>query len=145
MPKVYLVGSLRNATIPSIGAEMRKLGFEVFDDWYGAGPEADDYWQKYEQARGRPYWQALYGEAAKTIFNFDKKHIDESDIGVLVLPAGKSGHLELGYMIGQGKPTYVLFDDEPERWDVMYQFATKVCFSRGELYDALHRGVQLER
>ena len=46
------------------------------------------------------------------------------DIAVLVLPAGKSGHLELGYMIGSGKRGYILFDDDVEdcRWDVMYQF-----------------------
>jgi nucleoside 2-deoxyribosyltransferase len=49
------------------------------------------------------------------------------------MPAGKSAHLELGYMIGRGKPCFVLFDEEPERWDVMYQFATAVCFSYEEL------------
>jgi len=49
------------------------------------------------------------------------------------MPAGKSGHMELGYMIGQGKPCFVYFDKEPERWDVMYQFAKEVCFSMEEL------------
>jgi hypothetical protein len=54
------------------------------------------------------------------------------------MPAGRSGHLELGYMKGRGKKTYVLFDKEPERWDVMYRFADAVCFSNDELIKALH-------
>jgi nucleoside 2-deoxyribosyltransferase len=54
------------------------------------------------------------------------------------MPAGKSGHLELGYVSGKGKPTYVLFDHEPERWDVMYQFATGgVFFSLESLLEGL--------
>lgn len=134
MSKIYLIGSLRNPVIPALGVTLRALGHEVFDDWFGAGHEADDKWQEYEQVRGRHYSEALYGYAAQTIFNFDKTHLDHSDTGILVLPAGKSGHLELGYLAGQGKRTYIYFPDgEPERWDVMYQFATGVAFSEDEL------------
>lgn len=136
-PKVYLIGSLRNAAIPVLGARLRRLGFEVFDDWHGSGPEADDYWQKYEQTRGRPYSQALYGYAATTIFEFDQTHLDDCDIAVLIAPAGKSGHMELGYVAGHGKRTYVFMEGEPERWDVMYRMATKVCFSYRELISEL--------
>ena len=49
------------------------------------------------------------------------------------MPAGRSGHLELGYIIGLGKRGYILFDVEPERYDVMYQFAQGVAFSLDEL------------
>ena len=55
----------------------------------------------------------------------------------MVMPAGKSGHLELGYMLGQGKKGYILFDKEPDRWDVMYQFATGVFFNKEELINEL--------
>ena len=83
--------------------------------------------------------EALQGLAAQHIFAFDKRHIDRSDVGVLVLPAGKSGHLELGYMLGQGKQGYVLVDKDPERIDVMYQFATGICYSVEELISQLGR------
>ena len=53
------------------------------------------------------------------------------------MPAGKSGHMELCYMRGQGKPCYVLFDKEPERVDIMYQFATDVFFDVAKLGDHL--------
>lgn len=135
--RIYLIGSLRNPEIPRIGNYLREIGFNVFDDWFAGGKIADDEWQAYETVRGRPYDVALRGYAARHVFEFDLHHINSSDIGVLVLPAGKSGHLELGYMIGQGKPGYVLFDKEPERWDVMYNFATDVFFDLKELGRAL--------
>lgn len=135
--KVYLIGSLRNPRIPLVGNALRELSIEAFDDWFGGGPEADDKWQEYEQLRGRHYREALYGEAAQNIYQFDKRHLDACNAGVLIAPAGKSGHLELGYLSGQGKRTYVLFDGEPERWDVMYQFCDNVFFGLEELINEL--------
>lgn len=101
------------------------------------GPDADEFWRKYEKIRGSTYKQALNNYAGKHIFEFDKYHVNRANIGVLYMPAGKSGHLELGVMIGQGKSGFVLFDEEPERWDVMYQFADTVCFSFDELKEEL--------
>jgi len=138
MANIYLIGSLRNAKINEIAARLREAGHEVFDDWFAAGPEADDYWQKYEIAKGNNYKQGLAGYAAKHVYEFDKYHLDRNDIAILALPAGKSGHLELGYMIGKGKPGYILFDETmPDRWDVMYQFATGVFFTIADLIDEL--------
>lgn len=137
MTKVYLIGSLRNPRIPDVASFLRKSGYEVFDDWFAAGPEADDCWRNYEKERGRSYKEALSGYAARHVFGFDKHHLDTADAAVLVAPAGRSAHLELGYMAGKGRPTFVYFEEEPERWDVMYQFVTGVCFSVEELIDSL--------
>ncbi len=129
MIRVYLIGSLRNReVVQAIAAELRSAGYEVFDDWLAPGPEADDKWKEYEEARGHTYEEALQGWAATQVFEFDHYHIHRSDIGILVMPCGKSGHLELGYMLGIGKRAYVLMD-KPDRWDVMYQFATNVFFT----------------
>jgi hypothetical protein len=137
--KVYLIGSLRNPHVPDVAAELRTHGFDVFDDWYAAGPEADDYWQRYEQARGHNYAQALAGKAAQNVYAFDKRNLDDSDAAVLLLPAGKSGHLELGYMLGRGKPGYILLAGDPDRFDVMYNFATGVHYKVGELAEDLKK------
>jgi hypothetical protein len=120
---IYLVGSLRNPRVPEIAEELRAMGHKVFDDWYGAGDEADDKWQQYENGRKRNYRDALAGEAAQHIFKFDLRLITASDAVILVLPAGKSGHLEFGYARGIGKAAVILLDGEPERFDVMYNFA----------------------
>jgi hypothetical protein len=133
---VYVIGSLRNPQVPLIGNALRGKGWDVFDDWYGAGPEADDKWKEYEQLRGRTYKEALSGWAANQVFEFDRRHLERCERTVLVYPAGRSGHLEFGYAMGRGKRGFVLIDD-PERWDVMTLFATvnggKPVFSLEEL------------
>ena len=122
---IYLIGSLRNPKVPEIAKRLRQEGIEVFAEWFAAGPEADDYWKAYEQSQGYSYIEALSRPAAKNVFAFDRTNLDRSSTVVLVLPAGRSGHLELGYGIGSGKPGYILLDD-PDRWDVMYQFASGI-------------------
>ena len=139
MKSLYVIGSLKNENIPIIGNEFREMGFYVFDDWYSPGPEADDFWRNHQNIKKLTYGQALKGYAAKHIFEFDKSHLDRCDIAVLIMPAGKSCHLELGYMVGKGKKCYVLFDKEPDRWDIMYGFATDVFFSLDELKKELEQ------
>lgn len=133
---IYLIGSLRNHNIPFIARDLRGAGFEVFDDWFAAGPKADDCWQEYEKQRGHSFKEALAGKAATHVFGYDHEWLNQASAGILVMPAGKSAHLELGYLIGQGKPGYILMDKEPERYDVMYRFAT-VVFSMEELLQSL--------
>ena len=137
MSVIYLIGSLRNSKIPEIGDVLRKSGHDVFDEWISAGPEADDYFQKYHQERGLNYKQALQSYAAKHIFDFDYFHLLRADVAVMVLPAGRSAHLEFGFMIGQGKKGYILLDKEPERYDLMYNFATDIFFDIKDLNAAL--------
>ena len=134
---LYLIGSLRNPEVPKIGNYLRTKGIDIFDDWHSAGERADDAFHEYEKARGRTYKESLKSYAASHIFEFDKRHLDRSDGAILVLPAGKSGHLELGYIIGCGKPGYILLDGEPERIDQMHQFATELFYNKEELGEYL--------
>lgn len=48
-------------------------------------------------------------------FKFDKDALDWCDTCVLVLPCGRSAHLEAGYAAGKGK--LVLFYLHPERFE----------------------------
>lgn len=138
MANIYLIASLRNEAVPALANKIEaETGHIVFDSWFSPGPEADDYWRKYEKARGRTYEQALDHYAATHVFEFDKSHIDRCDAGVLLLPAGKSCHLELGYILGSGKPGFIYFPEEPERWDVMYKFSSKLLFSEESLMETL--------
>jgi nucleoside 2-deoxyribosyltransferase len=137
MKSVYIIGSLRNQEVPVLAEYLRARNFDAFDSWYSAGPRADDHWQEHEEFMGHDFVQALDGYAARNVFAFDKRNLDRCDAAVLVLPAGKSGHLELGYFIGTGKPGFILLDGEPDRFDVMYRFATQVCRDTDELVEAL--------
>lgn len=138
--QIYLIGSLRNSTIIPLGNALRKEGFSIFEDWISAGEHADDAWRDYEKAKGHSYKEALAGKAAKNVFQFDKRNLDESEAAVLVMPAGKSAHLELGYMAGKGKKTFYYMEEEPERFDVMLQFCDGVCFGYDDLVKELKNG-----
>lgn len=141
---VYLTGSLRNPRVSDIAAQIRAAGFECFDDWFAAGPHADDAWRDYEKARGHRLPEALQGEAARHVFEFDFLHLQRANVIVLVCPAGKSSCLELGWALGQGKPGYVLLDTDPDRYDVMYRFATAVTDTTLDLVRLL-RGAAMQR
>lgn len=132
---VYLIGSLKNREIPKIAKLLRSSGLDVFDDWQSPGPDADDYLRDYYRDRGLSYSEVLNSYSARHIYEFDKKHLDRCDCAILVMPAGKSGHLELGYTIGKGKPGYILMDGEPERVDIMHSFATKVFMNQEEMLE----------
>ena len=134
---IYVIGSLRNPEIPAFANQIQALGIEAFADWYAPGPNADDCWRDYSKERGLSYKEALASHAATHIFKFDKHHIDRCEAAVMLMPAGKSGHLELGYVIGKGKPGYIVFDKEPERYDVMVQFATAIFFSKEEFLEVI--------
>lgn len=140
MTTVYLIGSLRNPQVTVIANQLRAHGYDVFDDWMAAGPEADDKWRDYEIQRGHGVRDALLGYAAEHVFQFDLQHLRRANIVVMLMPAGKSGHLELGWALGQGKPGYILFDQEPERFDVMWKFATAICYNVEELLTHLSKG-----
>lgn len=136
---IYLIGSLRNPQIPLIANQLREVvKEEVFDDWYSPGKTTDTDWQMYEKIRGRNYKEALAGYHATEVFLFDNFHLHRARGAILVLPAGRSGHLELGRMAGQGKPTWILSDKEPKRYDVMNQFASEgIHFSPEALIQSL--------
>lgn len=142
MKEFYLIGSLRDPYVPELEKRMLKdcPSVKPYCEWWGAGFEADDWFKAYNKGRGLSYREALMTDAARTIFEFDKKHLDRADGAVLVMPTGKSCHLEAGYMVGKGKPVYALFKDgEPEdRYELMMQFLDEIFYSENELIEYLN-------
>lgn len=144
-PNIYVIGSLHNPAIPNLSNVIAEAGYEVFADWFGAGRIADDSWMEYEKTRGFTYEQALTRPAAINVFEFDKRHLLKADAVVLIAPAGKSGHLELGWALGRNTPGFVFFPDgEPERWDVMLQFATGVHFTMPALLAHMKQTIKVK-
>lgn len=140
---IYLIGALKNTRIPDIGVKLRTMNYDVMDEWFTPGPEADSFWQEYCRRRGLTYSEALRGRAATNIFLFDRSYLDMSDVAVLVMPAGKSAMLELGYAKGQGKKTIIFLDGvEPERYDLMPAFADHVVTTEDQLIEVLKGALQ---
>ena len=60
---------------------------------------------------------------AQRAFQEDKKWIDWADVVLLMLPSGRSAHLEAGYAAGRGKKLIIYGDFPAGEFDVMYGFA----------------------
>ncbi|HJX05792.1 MAG TPA: hypothetical protein VJ461_03715 [Candidatus Nanoarchaeia archaeon] len=138
---VYIIGALKNWKVIDLANKLSKEfpKCEFFCSWITPGPEADEYLRKYGKKRGLNYKETLQDWGAKHVFDFDKTHLNRSDIVIMLMPCGKSGHLELGYSIGKGKLGYVLFPKEPKRIDVMYQFAADLFFNTDDLIGELRK------
>jgi len=66
----------------------------------------------------------------------DMRAMEWADACVLVLPCGRSAHLEAGWFCGRGKRTVILTRDgeEPE---LMALMAQHICINLDEVLDAL--------
>ena len=118
--RIYVASSWRNALQPAIVAFLRSEGHEVYD-FRNPAPgnngfawsEVDQDWLSWTPER---FAELLYSSpTAQRGFGFDKAALDWCDTCVLVLPCGRSAHLEAGYAAGQGKRT--LFYLHPDKFE----------------------------
>lgn len=56
-------------------------------------------------------------------FQEDKNWLDWAEACVLIIPSGRSAHLEAGYAKGRGKKLFILGGFIKGQFDVMYSFA----------------------
>lgn len=87
----------------------------------------------------RQWRQALGHPLAQHGYALDRAGMDRSDCCVLVLPSGRSAHMEAAFMAAQGKPVFTLAL-EPVEADLMNLLlgpAEHLCTSMDELFDCL--------
>ena len=140
--RIYVASSWRNEIQPTVVEALREEGHLVYDFRNPAShdtgfhwSEIDTDWQRWDAGTFRRY---LADPIAERGFSLDKDALDWAQGGVLVLPCGRSAHLEAGYLIGQGKPVWILLSDgEPE---LMYKLATDLCLGVEELLAMIKEG-----
>ena len=82
----------------------------------------------------------LQDDRSKKAFLEDKKWLNWADACLLILPAGKSSHLEAGYAKGRGKKLIIWQKDFPKgEFDVMYGFADLISDSYSDVREFLER------
>lgn len=143
---IYVASSWRNDVQPGVVRALREAGHEVYDfrhpaegdngfGWRKLGLGDKDGWTAEQFAR-----EVLEHPVAKRGFDLDMGALERADACVLVLPCGRSAHLELGYAVGQLKLSIVYIPpgrfDEPE---LMYRMCNHVVTSLDEVL-ALLRG-----
>lgn len=140
MARIYVASSWRNERQPGVVDRLRVAGHEVYD--FRNPPHGDSgfNWRQID-----PDWQGWSAEKYRHLllthpvashgFLSDLRGMQWADVCVLVLPCGRSAHLEAGWFCGAGKRCVVLLaDGEPE---LMNLLATDICLSIDEVIAAL--------
>lgn len=141
MARIYVASSWRNPSQPAVVQRLLDAGHEVYDF---RNPPYSSGFQWADIGLSPPftadeYRKALYSHPrAAQGFDADFRAMRAADTCVLLLPCGRSAHLELGWMAGAGKRTIILTSDgeEPE---LMALLADHICISLDEVV-ALLRG-----
>jgi len=140
--KIYLASSWKNADAVNAWAHgLREAGYDVdafCDDSTGRFVfSAKD---NPRDISGLNAVEFLKDERSQKAFEEDKRWLDWADICILILPAGKSSHLEAGYAKGCGKKLLIWQDSFPEGdFDVMYGFADLITDNINDVFKYLRR------
>ena len=139
--KIYVASSWRNEDQPQVVRQLRADGHEVYDfrnpapKYYGfSWTELDPNWKTWTIYQ---FVHNIYKPVADRGFKFDRDALNWCDTCVLLLPCGRSAHLEAGYAAGQGKRMIVMLaknDFEPE---LMYRLGSGLVTSMSGLRCAL--------
>ena len=129
--KIYVATSWRNERQPAIVAMLRADGHEVYDFRNPAPGDhgfhwdaIDPVWQQWGPAE---YVQALEHPVAEAGFDKDMGALSQADAVVLVLPCGKSAHLEAGWAVGAGKRLFILLEPEDRvEPELMYKMTSRI-------------------
>jgi len=145
MSRIYVASSWRNPYQPDVVEGLRRAGHQVYD-FRNPAPgnhgfhwsEIDPHWESWRASQFREL--LLRSPIAATGFGADWGAMSWADTGVLLLPCGRSAHLEAGYFVGAGKPLHILLAELPEP-ELMYRMATSISLTLDELLDRLGAAV----
>jgi len=126
--KIYMASSWKNAEIVrQLAANLQEEGFEVDAFCRATDERYSFHWSELvdteEELLQYDALTFLNDHRVQRAFNEDKRWLDWADTVIMVMPCGRSSHLEAGYAKGQGKRLYIYGDFQKGEFDVMYGFA----------------------
>jgi len=137
--KVYIASSWKNAdAVRALSKRLTDRGFEVYDFTDGDKHFAFNV-MDVERFTGKDRSEVDwldFNTCPETIraFNVDRAGLDWADVVLMLLPCGRSAHMEAGYAAGRGKPLIIYGDLPAGEFETMYGFA----------YDCLRQSNDLE-
>ncbi len=138
--RIYVASSWRNPFQEHVVSALRISGHQVYDFKNPRPGNTGFSWKSIglirEGCTAQDYIAALDHPVAKAGFASDFNAMKWADAFVLVLPCGRSAHLELGWAAGSGKQTMILTQDgeEPE---LMAKMCDHICTSLQEVVEIL--------
>jgi hypothetical protein len=143
MSRIYVASSWRNTYQPNVVKVLRdQLRHEVYDFHNPPGKagfkwaDIEVSWQSWTMER----YRELLTTTPDASFGFiaDYRAMQWADTCVLVLPCGRSAHLEAGYFNGSNK-RLIIYIPEPIEPDLMYLMANHICLTMDEVLDVINR------
>ena len=123
--KIYLASSWKNIYQPGVLATLRLAGHEVYDfrnpkpgDPGFSWTSVAEGWRDWDMEN---YRKGLQHPVAQAGFKLDFDAMKWADTCVLLLPSGRSAHIEAGWMVGAGKKLVIVSPlREPIEPELMY-------------------------
>jgi len=144
MSRIYLASSWRNARQPEAVTLLQSIGHEVYDFRNPpngvpgfAWSEIDPDWQAWSAKKYRELLTTHPIAARGYVTDF--RGIEWADTCVLLLPCGRSAHLEAGWFAGRGK-RLIIWTRDGEEPELMALMANHICTSFEEVASALEEG-----
>ena len=136
---MYVASSWRNLIQPDVVKMLVEAGHDVYDFrnpfQNGTGFRWADIASDWEDWSSEELIDGLEHPLASKGFKSDMDALDWAEAVVMVMPCGRSSHLELGYAVGQRKKTVVLLSQsEPE---LMYKMADYLVTDTEQMLHAL--------
>lgn len=136
--RIYVATSWRNERQPEVVQALRAAGHKVYDfrnprpgDKGFHWSEIDPAWKEWTPEELRA---ALSHPIAERGFASDMRALRWAEAVVLLLPCGRSAHLEIGWALGRGKLGVIFaFPDEPVEPELMYRMSKMFCMKMDDL------------
>lgn len=133
---IYVASSWRNPFQPIVVQALLEMGHTVYDfrdpqnafQW----KQLDPAWEHWTVSQ---YLEKLNTEEAERGFESDFSAMQAADTFVLVMPCGRSAHLELGWAAGRNILTVVFFPEESTEPELMVKMCDYLVHPFGALLD----------
>lgn len=143
MARIYLASSWRNVMQPSLVEFLRDHGHAVYDFKNPAPGQCGFSWsaidENWQQWTAEEYAAALKTPIACQGYTFDMRAMEWADTCVLLLPCGRSAHLEAGWFAGRGKRT-IIFTEDGQEPELMALMCNHIVWDSAGLLAALQEG-----
>lgn len=138
--KIYVASSWRNKIQPDVIRILKKTGHDVYDFRHPDENDNGFHWSeidpKWESWTAAQFKNGLEHPLAKNGFRKDMDALNNADATILVMPCGRSAHLELGVATGLDQHTAIFLPPgqkvEPE---LMWKMVQDILLTESDVID----------
>ena len=138
--KIYVASSWRSTQHEEAVQRLRDLGHEVFDYRNPGDGDHGFNWKEisseWEQWDAKACLEALSHHTAERGFRNDFGAMQWADTLLMVPSYGRSAHLEAGWMVGAGKETFIVLEEDPTP-ELMIKMCDHICLDLDSAIDLI--------